>query len=101
MGIPIEITTVDYRRRRGTSAPRTKDELGGPVCIDTADEYWSIMNACRRECIHGKRRAIGAYGRMGDRSPDFMHVMPRCTGLWRASLHTLGSDFDRRLFDGW
>jgi hypothetical protein len=42
------------------------------------------------------KRIIGAYGRMGDRSPDF-NTMPMT--LAGELAQTLGSDFDPKLFD--
>lgn len=92
MGIPLN-NKVEFDGGVGFGA-QNKDELAWASMYDTADGLVDKINMVGEK--YPNKRIIGAYGRMGDRSPDF-NTMPMT--LAGELAQTLGSDFDPKLFD--
>lgn len=92
MGIPLN-NKVEFDGGVGFGA-QNKGELGWASMADTADGLMDKIQMLGEK--YPDRRIIGAYGRMGDRSPDF-NTMPMT--LAGELAQTLGDDFDPRLFD--
>ena len=92
MGIPLN-NKVEFDGGVGFGA-QNKGELGWGSMYDTADSLVNKIHMLGEK--YPNKRIIGAYGRMGDRSPDF-NTMPMT--LAGELAQTLGSDFDPRLFD--
>jgi hypothetical protein len=92
MGIPLN-NKVEFDGGVGFGA-QNKDDLAWASMYDTADGLVDKIHMLGEK--YPNKRIIGAYGRMGDRSPDF-NTMPMT--LAGELAQTLGSDFDPKLFD--
>jgi hypothetical protein len=92
MGIPLN-KKVEFDGGVGFGA-QNKGKLGWGSMYDTADSLVNKINMLGEK--YPGKRIVGAYGRMGDRSPDF-NTMPMT--LAGELAQTLGNDFDPRLFD--
>ena len=92
MGIPLN-NRVEFDGGVGFGA-QNKGELGWGSMYDTANSLVNKIHMLGEK--YPNKRIIGAYGRMGDRSPDF-NTMPMT--LAGELAQTLGSDFDPKLFD--
>jgi hypothetical protein len=92
MGIPLN-NKVEFDGGVGFGA-QNLGKLGWGSMYDTADSLVNKIHMLGEK--YPNRRIVGAYGRMGDRSPDF-NTMPMT--LAGELAQTLGSDFDPKLFD--